>query len=272
MAVNCSVAPALIEGLAGVTAIDTNVGAFTVRVVVPLIEPEVAVIVVLPCASLVANPAALIVATLVVPELHVTVSVRFSVELLLYFPVAVNCSVAPAVIEGLAGVTAMDSRVGAVTVSVVEPLIEPDVAVIVVLPCATLVARPAALMVATLVDEELHDTVSVRFPVEPLLYVPVAVNCCFVPRAIEGLAGVIEIDESTLAARGETGAPVATPPEANALGAKMKREVARKIRERAASHRTRTRLVRIVHSQTEGSGKLGLSISGSSNPVAWVRV
>ena len=77
VAVNCSVVPALIEGLAGVTAIDTNVAAVTVSVVEPLIEPEVAVIVVLPCVEPVASPAALIVATLVVPELHVTVEVRF---------------------------------------------------------------------------------------------------------------------------------------------------------------------------------------------------
>ena len=43
---------------------------------------------------------------------------------------AVNCSVAPLVIEGLAGVTAIEVRVGAVTVSLVFPLIEPKVAVI----------------------------------------------------------------------------------------------------------------------------------------------
>ncbi len=199
MAVNCSVVPALIEGLAGVTAIDTKVAAVTVSAVEPLIEPEVAVIVVLPCATLVANPAALIVATLVVPELHVTVPVKFCVVLLLYVPVAVNCSVAPALIEGLAGVTAIDTNVAAVTVSEVEPLIEPDVAVIVVLPCATLVANPAALIVATLVVPELHVTVPVRFWVVLLLYVPVAVNCSVAPAVIEGLAGVTAIDTNVAA-------------------------------------------------------------------------
>ena len=83
--------------------------------------------------------------------------------LLLYVPVAVNCSVAPEVTEGLAGVTAMDTNVAAVTVSVVEPLIEPEVAVIAVVPCVELVAKPAALIVATLVVPELHVTVEVRF-------------------------------------------------------------------------------------------------------------
>ena len=84
-------------------------------------------------------------------------------------PVAVNCSVFPALIDGLAGVTAIDTNIGAVTVRLVEPLIEPEVAVIVVLPCATLVANPAALIVATLDDEELHFAVAVRFSVVLLL-------------------------------------------------------------------------------------------------------
>ena len=34
--------PAAIEGLAGVTAIDTSTGAVTVRTVEPLMEPDVA--------------------------------------------------------------------------------------------------------------------------------------------------------------------------------------------------------------------------------------
>ena len=53
---------------------------------------------------------------------------------------AVNCSVAPLVIEGLAGVTAIEVRVGAVTVSLVFPLIAPRVAVMVEDPVATPVA------------------------------------------------------------------------------------------------------------------------------------
>jgi hypothetical protein len=42
VAVNCCFVPLAIEGLAGVTAIDTNADAVTVRPVVPLIDPEVA--------------------------------------------------------------------------------------------------------------------------------------------------------------------------------------------------------------------------------------
>ncbi len=47
---------------------------------------------------------------------------------------AVNCWVNPFATDGLAGVTAMEDNTGAVTVSVVAPLTEPDVAVIVLEP------------------------------------------------------------------------------------------------------------------------------------------
>ena len=79
------------EGFAGVTAIDTSVGAVTVSVVEPLIAPEVALIVLVPVATPVANPPAVIVATVVVCELHVAVLVKFCVELSEKVPVAVNC-------------------------------------------------------------------------------------------------------------------------------------------------------------------------------------
>jgi hypothetical protein len=41
-----------------------------------------------------------------------------------------------------------------------------------------LVANPPVLMVATEVTDDVHVDVPVRFCVVPLLYVPVAVNCC----------------------------------------------------------------------------------------------
>ena len=69
--------------------------------------------------------------------------------------------------EILAGVTAIEIRAAAVTVRVVEPLMDPDVAVIVVFPAATLVARPAAAIVAMLVADEFHVAVAVRFWVVP---------------------------------------------------------------------------------------------------------
>ena len=80
-------------------------------------------------------------------------------------------------IEGFAGVTATDTSVAAVTVSVVLPEMEPEVARIVVEPVPTAVARPAVLIVATVPAEELHVAVLVRSCVVPSLNVPVALNC-----------------------------------------------------------------------------------------------
>ena len=113
--------------MAGVTAIDTKVGAVTVSPVEPLIPPEVAWIVVLPAATPVANPPLVIVAAAVFVEVQVAALVRFKVLVSLYVPVAVNCCVAPLAIEALAGVTVIETS-SAVTVSVVEPLIDPEVA------------------------------------------------------------------------------------------------------------------------------------------------
>ena len=84
---------------------------------------------------------------------------------------------APLVIDGFAGVTAIDCSVAAVTVRVVEPLIAPDVALIVEVPTAAALARPAALIVAVVVVPEDQVTLDVRFCVVPSLNVPVAVNC-----------------------------------------------------------------------------------------------
>jgi hypothetical protein len=194
VAVNCWVAPLAIDGFTGVTAIDCRVAAVTVRVVEPLIAPDVALIVEVPTPAPVARPVALIVAVAVVPELHVTVLVRFCVVPSLKVPVAVNCCVAPLVIDGFAGVTAIDCSVAAVTVSKVEPLIGDDVAVIVEVPTPAPVARPAALIVAVVVVPEFQVTLDVRFCVVPSLNVPVAVNCCVAPLAIDGFAGVTAID------------------------------------------------------------------------------
>jgi len=51
--------------------------------------------------------------------------------------------------EGLAGVVAMETKAIALTFNVVEPLIPPDVALIVVEPPLRALDRPAPLMLAT---------------------------------------------------------------------------------------------------------------------------
>ena len=160
---NCSVRPFAMDGFAGVTAMDCRIAAVTVSEVEPEIEFRVALMVLLPVLFAVAKPPVAMVATPVVADAQVTKPVRFWVLLSLYVPVAVNCSVRPLAIEGFAGVTAMDCRVAAVTVSKVEPEIEFRVAPMVLLPVLLAVARPPAAMVATPVVADAHVTEAVRF-------------------------------------------------------------------------------------------------------------
>ena len=81
MAVNCWDVPLAMLELVGVTATDRSVAVVTVRVVVPVLPPVVALMVVEPAARAEAIPAAFMVAVVVVDELQVTTSVRSCVEL-----------------------------------------------------------------------------------------------------------------------------------------------------------------------------------------------
>jgi hypothetical protein len=117
----------------------------------------------------VANPPAAIVAIPVVCEVQVAVLVKFCVELSEKVPVAVNCFVVPFAIEGFAGVTAIDTNVTEVTVSKVEPVTLPEVAMIVLDPAAFAVAIPPVVIVAALVFWDCQPTEPVRFFVEPSL-------------------------------------------------------------------------------------------------------
>jgi hypothetical protein len=153
-----------------VTTIEVSTAPLTVSVVEPLTEPEAAWIVEVPAPTAVAKPVPLIVATELFEELQATEFLRFCVLPSLYVPVAVNCCVAPLEMIGFVGVTTIDvSTAAAVTVKVVEPLTEPDAASIVELPAPTAVAKPAPLIVAADVFEELQATEFVRFCVEPSL-------------------------------------------------------------------------------------------------------
>ena len=62
-----------------------------------------------------------------------------------------------------AGVTAIDCRAGGVTVNKAVPETAPEVAVMVLLPAATEVARPPEAIVAAPVFVEVQVTVLVRF-------------------------------------------------------------------------------------------------------------
>jgi hypothetical protein len=97
-----------------------------------------------------------IVATVVAEDVHLAVAVRFCVVPLLYVPVAVNCWLEPKGTDGVDGVTLIEVRTAAVTVSVADPLTVPETAEIVATPGATPVARPLPCTVAMEVEDEFH--------------------------------------------------------------------------------------------------------------------
>lgn len=166
---NCCVAPISMAAGFGVTATEERVGV-TVRVAVPVTPLRVAVTVVEPAATPVANPDAT-VATVGFELVQVAVVVTFPVVPSLYVAVAANCWVAPTAMLVAAGVTAMEVRVatGAETVTAAVALTPVRVAVTVVEPVVSAVASPAALMFATAGFEDTQVALVVTFAVEPSL-------------------------------------------------------------------------------------------------------
>ena len=159
---------------------DTRVAGFTVSEVDPVMLPHAAVIVVVPAATEVARPlepAALPTdATPVLDELQVAEAVKSCVVLSENVPVAANCVVVPLAMLGLDGVTVMDTSVAGFTVSEVDPVMLPDVAVTVVDPTATEVAKPEVPIVATPVLDELQVACAVKSCVVLSENMPVAAN------------------------------------------------------------------------------------------------
>jgi len=156
VAVYWTVVPTFTDGLEGVTAIDTNTAGPTVRVVLPLTAPEVALIRDVPWAAPAAWPSAVTVATAGFDEAQVDELVRSNVDPSEYVPVALNCLVVPLAIDGFTGVTAIETNTAGPTVRVVLTLTAPELALIVDVPCATPVASPPAVMVATALLDEAH--------------------------------------------------------------------------------------------------------------------
>jgi hypothetical protein len=152
------------------------------------------VIVVSPTAALMARPLLPTVATDAVDDVQLEALVRSLVVPFEYVPVAWNCSVVPSAIEAFCGETATETRTGAATLSCVVPLIAPIVALIVVLPGATVVANPCVEIVAIPPADEVQVVEVVKFSVFPLVKVPVAVNCCELPKGADGFVGVTERD------------------------------------------------------------------------------
>ena len=181
--------------MTGVTDIEDRIAAVTVRVVLPEILPEAAVMIEVPAATAVARPLLLTVATKVLDELQVACVVMSWLVPSENDPEAANCWVFPTAMLGLAGVTEMEDRVAGVTVKVVFPEIVPEVAVMLAEPVATAVARPLLLTVATEVLDELQVACVVMSWLVPSENVPEAANCWVLPTAMLGLAGVTEMED-----------------------------------------------------------------------------
>jgi hypothetical protein len=158
VAVNCWGNSKGMIGSLGVTDIKTRGTGITVRFVLPEILPVVAVMVVEPAETAVARPVVLTVATDGFNVLQLTCVVISKLVVSEYVPVAVNCWVVPTSMLGLAGVTAMEDRVAEFTVRVVLPETLPVVAVMVVVPTETPMARPVLSIVATDGFDELQVT------------------------------------------------------------------------------------------------------------------
>ena len=165
------------------------------RIVFPEILPKLAIMFVVPAAIAVARPLLFIVATAGFDELQVTCEVRSFVVPSENEPVAANCWVAPILMLGVAGVRDMEDRVADVTVRVVLPEILPELAVTVVVPTATAVARPLLLTVPTAGLDEPQVTWGVRSWVVPSENVPVAANCWVVCRIMLASVGVTDIED-----------------------------------------------------------------------------
>ena len=157
-AASCWVFPAGRLGLGGVTEMEDRVAAVTVRVLLPEILPEAAVMVAKPVATAVARPLLLTVATEVMDELQVTCVVMSRLVPSEYVPVAVNCLVTPAGTPALTGVTDMEVSTAGVTVRMAFPEMVREVAVMLAGPVAKAVARPSLLTVATDVFNDFQVT------------------------------------------------------------------------------------------------------------------
>ena len=168
VAANCFVVPTAMLEFAGVTEIETRLAPVIVSDAVPETEPEVAVIVVTPVPTLVARPVESAVAIDEDDEDQVT-DWSHCVLPSSKFPTAMNCCVVPSAIDGVAGLTEIEMRCAGTTVKVIVSVNEPAVAVIVVEPAATVVAKPELLMVATVVEDEFQVTPLARSALEPSL-------------------------------------------------------------------------------------------------------
>ena len=158
VAVNCCVVPSGIELLCGVTAMEVIVAFVTVTFVLPTIPFSNAVMVEVPGAIALSTPRdvapLLTVAIEDAEDVHFTAPVTSCVVPSAKVPVAVSCSRVSAANFPLSGVIFRLTSGEEVTSRLLDPLMLPSVAVIVVVPGPLPVADPDEFTVAT--DEELE--------------------------------------------------------------------------------------------------------------------
>src|SRR6059058_3980231 len=155
VAASCTVPPTATLADAGVTVTDATT-AFTVTAADPVFPSLAAVTVAVPALTPVTRPVADTVATLGVPEVHVTTR-PVSTFPAASFVVAASCTVLLTATLADAGVTVTDAT-GAVTVMAADPVLPSLVAVTVAVPALTPVTSPVADTVATVGVPEVHVT------------------------------------------------------------------------------------------------------------------
>ena len=117
--------------------------------------------------------------------------------------------------DGVAGATVIEVSVAAVTVRTAVLLVmPPEAAVMLEVPVARPVARPALVMVAVVNTEEFQVAELVRSAVVESVKWPVAVNCWVSPLAMDGVAGATVIVVSVAAVTVRTAVLLVMPPEA----------------------------------------------------------
>lgn len=118
----------------------------------------------------------------------------------------------PAGIVALAGETAIELTTAAVTVTKVDPVIEPEVAEMFALPVALPLTSPVPLTAinATEGSSEFHKTGD-KVWVLPSVNVPTGLSCTVVPRASEGADGFKAIETSVAGSTVKVPVPVTEP-------------------------------------------------------------
>lgn len=194
VAVSCSVVPSMIDEFAGATAMETRTGGETVSGSLVWTEAEVAVTVAEPTPWAVTNPVALTVAIPVGVTDQMAESVMVFWLPSLKVATASSCRVSPFGIEGLCGLTLIDTKIAEETVSGSLPLTEFKPAVTVAEPTARAVTNPVALTVAIPVGttDQVAELVMVVWL--PSLKVAIASSCRASPFGTEGPCGLTAID------------------------------------------------------------------------------